>query len=166
MSKQQGVTFRQPKPSDGPAVSHLIARCPPLDTNSLYCNLLQCTHFAATSIAAIRDDSVVGFVSGYLRPEQPDTLFIWQVAVDETARGLGLASQMIIGILDRAHCNDVCWLETTITGDNEASWRLFEGVAAKRNTQTSRQVFFDQQEHFEGKHDTEYLMRIGPFNSP
>ena len=152
--------------TDGPAVSHLISRCPPLDTNSPYCNLLQCTHFSSTSIAAVRDSKLIGFVSGYLLPQNPDTLFIWQVAVDETARGLGLASSMIAGILVRSHCAGVNWLETTVTADNDASWRLFEGIASKRNAQTSRKIHFDQKAHFDGNHDSEYLMRIGPLNTP
>jgi len=67
-------------------VHDLIARCPPLDRNSLYCNLLQCSHFAATCALARHDDTTVGFVSGYRPPSDPGVLFIWQVAVDSTAR--------------------------------------------------------------------------------
>ena len=45
-------SLRRPVDTDGYALSQLIERCPPLDTNSVYCNLLQCTDFSATSIAA------------------------------------------------------------------------------------------------------------------
>ncbi|MBD4807723.1 diaminobutyrate acetyltransferase, partial [Xanthomonas citri pv. citri] len=38
--------FRTPAVTDGPSVTELIAQCLPLDPNSAYCNLLQCTHFA------------------------------------------------------------------------------------------------------------------------
>src|SRR3546814_16914023 len=41
-------SFRNPVAEDAQAIHDLIAACPPLDTNSLYCNLLQCTHFAET----------------------------------------------------------------------------------------------------------------------
>ena len=47
-------TFRMPNAADGPAVSQLIASSPPLDTNSAYCNLLQCTDFAETCVAHMR----------------------------------------------------------------------------------------------------------------
>jgi L-2,4-diaminobutyric acid acetyltransferase len=160
------ISLRQPKSSDGAAVSRLIAQCPPLDTNSVYCNLLQCTHFAATSVAALQDDQLVGFISGYLPPEQPDTLFIWQVAVDESARGQGLASRMLAEIMARPHCQNVRWMETSITATNRASWLLFEGFAAKACARASREILFDQQQHFRGEHATEYLLRIGPLQLP
>jgi len=88
-----------PSPSDGASVFRLINQCPPLDTNSMYCNLLQCTHFAKTSVAAVQNNGaekdLLGFISGYLKPENKNTLFIWQVAVDERARGIGLAGSML-----------------------------------------------------------------------
>jgi diaminobutyrate acetyltransferase len=96
------LALREPGPDDGPAVFDLVARCPPLDPNSRYCNLLQCSHFAATSIIAPADvggHAALGFVSGYRIPARPDTLFIWQVAVDAAARGWDW---------DRA-CWRACW---------------------------------------------------------
>jgi L-2,4-diaminobutyric acid acetyltransferase len=137
-----------------------------LDTNSVYCNLLQCTHFAATSVAAWQAHALVGFVSGYLPPGRPDTLFIWQVAVDESARGKGLASRMLTEILQRPDCDDVRWLETSITRANSASWGLFEGFAAKHGVRACKKVLFDRDEHFLGEHATEYLLRIGPLRQP
>ena len=38
----QAYRFRRPAMFDGPAVHNLIARCPPLDANSVYCNVVQC----------------------------------------------------------------------------------------------------------------------------
>src|SRR5690606_42164986 len=65
----------------------LVARCQPLDTNSVYCNLLQCSDFADTAIAAEdANGQLVGFISGYRPPSRPDTLFVWQVAVDASMR--------------------------------------------------------------------------------
>ena len=46
------VTLRKPESTDGYALNSLVERCKPLDTNSVYCNLLQCSDFADTSIAA------------------------------------------------------------------------------------------------------------------
>jgi diaminobutyrate-2-oxoglutarate transaminase len=157
------LQFRKPGSEDGALVHALIEQCPPLDTNSMYCNLLQCSHFADTSVAVFHQGSVVGFVSGYLVPARPDTLFVWQVAVSEVARGQGLARRMITHILDRPACAQVTHLETTITADNQASWALFESVARTMNTDLKRSVMFDKRQHFQGGHDTEMLARIGPF---
>src|SRR3546814_7919148 len=85
--------FRMPKAEDGAAISKLIAACPPLDRNSAYCNLLQCSHFADTCIVAERDGYIAGWISGYRPPSEPDRFFIWQVAVSETARGAGRSEE-------------------------------------------------------------------------
>tara|TARA_R110002110_G_scaffold227302_1_gene441623 strand:+ start:958 stop:1473 length:516 start_codon:yes stop_codon:yes gene_type:complete len=157
------LTLRPPIDSDGMAVHKLIAACPPLDTNSAYCNLIQCAHFAATSVIAEGAGEVVGFISGHRIPARPDTLFVWQVAVSAKGRGQGLAGRMLAAILDRPGNEDIRFLETTVTADNEASWALFESFARKRDTGLERSVFFDREQHFEGTHDTEMLARIGPF---
>jgi len=160
-----GIELLRPTAADGAAVHALVAQCPPLDTNSMYCNLLQCSHFAGTSVAARMNGQLVGFVSGYLVPERTDTLFVWQVAVSESARGHGLATRMLSHLLDRLECQGVNWLETSITASNRGSWGLFEGLAAKRGTDISKSELFDRKDHFNDEHDTEHLVRIGPFRN-
>ena len=156
------VSLRTPTAEDGAAVYELIAQCPPLDTNSMYCNLLQCAHFSATSVAAELNHKLVGFISGYIQPDQADTLFIWQVAVSESARGQGLAGRMLQQLLSREVTRNVRYIETTITPDNQASWALFESLAKKLQAPLTRTVMFEQQQHFAGQHETEMLARIGP----
>ena len=168
MSLSQPQTIlRPPTPNDGASVFRLIGRCPPLDINSMYCNLLQCTHFAGTSVTAVQtintSEALVGFISAYLVPEREDTLFIWQVAVDERARGAGLAGSMLKHILDRPQCRHAKYLETTITESNQASWGLFNSLAKKLGTSLDKSVMYDRDKHLAGEHDTEFLVRIGPF---
>ncbi|MFL0809203.1 MAG: diaminobutyrate acetyltransferase [Agarilytica sp.] len=163
--KTETIDFRQPTDRDGPAVYALVENSPPLDTNSRYCNLLQCLHFADTCIAAFKGEKMVGFVSGYCIPKKTDTLFIWQVAVDESVRGQGLAHKMITQILKNDSCSNVQFIETTITADNQSSWALFEKLAVRLDARTQKTPLFLQECHFDGKHDTETLMRIGPFSS-
>jgi L-2,4-diaminobutyric acid acetyltransferase len=150
---------------DGVAVHALIARCAPLDTNSLYCNLLQCTHFAGTSVAAHVGGKLAGWVSGYILPDQPDKLFIWQVAVAPEARGRGLARAMIHEILSRPACEAITSLVTSITPDNVSSWRLFGAVSADLDTALEERRWFGSDTHFSGRHPTEHLVEIGPFGS-
>lgn len=159
------VTFRKPVASDGPLVWDLIAGNPPLDPNSVYCNLLQCTHFSDTSIAATAQDKLAGFISGYRIPARESTLFIWQVAVSKSFRGMGLATAMLERLLARPESQGITAIETTITANNGASWALFEGFARKRSTAVRRSVMFGRKTHFSDKHDTEYLLRIGPFQT-
>lgn len=161
-----GTTIiRTPESTDGLSVHELIANCPPLDTNSLYCNLLQCLHFSDTSALAEDAQGVTGFVSGYLIPDEPETLFVWQVAVDARGRGQGLAGRLIQDILRRPHCSEVRYIKTTITPENTASWRLFEKLARQLEAETSSHVLFDEGAHFGGRHASEHQFIIGPFNN-
>jgi L-2,4-diaminobutyric acid acetyltransferase len=147
------------------ALHRLVGDCSPLDPNSTYCNLLQCSHFSSTSIAAIRGRDLVGSVTGYRIPDRPDTLFIWQVAVHPAARGHGLARAMLRNLLAQPSMQDISFIETSITPGNEASWRLFTGFATELHADMVRSVMFEQKQHFQGLHDTEYLLRIGPLRA-
>jgi L-2,4-diaminobutyric acid acetyltransferase len=152
--------------TDGAAVHNLIARCPPLDTNSRYCNLLQCTHFADTSVIAEIAGNVAGFISGYLEPGRRDTLFVWQVAVAPECRGERLALRMLMQLLQRADRRNIRYLTTSITADNAASWRTFERLAAALDSDITAAPWLSRERHFDGCHDAERLVRIGPFTNP
>ena len=159
-------SLRQPRATDGYALNQLVERCPPLDTNSVYCNLLQCTDFSATSIAAENDDGeLVGFISGYCPPARPDTLFIWQVAVDDRMRGQGLALSMLLELISRTANHGVRWLETTISPGNTASEALFAKAFRRLELEPQTRTLFSRETHFDGKHDDETLYRAGPFTS-
>lgn len=157
------IAFRHPRKSDGAAINELIAECGVLDENSVYCNFLQCTHFANTCLLAERGDEIVGWVSGYRLPEDPEALFIWQVAVSATARGQGLASRLITNLLAQDSCAGVNRLKTTITPGNEASWALFGSVAEQLDANLNRAAWLERDAHFDGEHETEHMVEIGPF---
>lgn len=159
----QELTFRKPEPEDGSDVWQLIRDCGPLDDNSMYCNLLQCDHFADTCVIAEIDGEIAGWVSGYILPGEPDTLFVWQVAVAEKARGRGVAKKMLAELLARDECDDVTTLKTTITRDNKASWALFNAFANKMDAPLTHDAHFVRDAHFDGHHATEYMVTIGAF---
>ncbi|WP_264612620.1 diaminobutyrate acetyltransferase [Sphingobium sp. B11D3B] len=156
------MSLRKPAATDGPAVSALIAASPPLDANSAYCNLLQCTDFADSCAAAECDGALVGWVSGYRVPQSPETLFVWQVAIAASMRGHGLAGRMIEALLARPQQHGVTHVTTTITQDNRASWALFEGLARRWNAPIEKTARFEREPHFAGAHATEWQARLGP----
>ncbi|MCG3864775.1 MULTISPECIES: diaminobutyrate acetyltransferase [unclassified Photobacterium] len=158
--QSQKWTFLQPTAKDGDDVFTLIANCPPLDTNSSYCNFLQTTHFSNTSVITKYDGEIAGFISGYQKPNQPNTLFIWQVAVAPQFRGKGLAYTMLEHLLNRDSLNNINAIETTITEENDASWALFKKLDARNSNNGEVSTFLDKNIHFKGKHDTELLYRI------
>ena len=156
------LELRHPRATDGFHLNQLVAASPPLDTNSVYCNLLQCQHFSDTSVAAVIDGRLVGFISGYIVPNDPETLFIWQVVVAESARGLGLAKRMLRWLVACPAAEQAQRLETTITPDNQASWSLFESYARDCGASLAKSVQFSRELHFGGAHDDEYLLRLAP----
>lgn len=159
------LTFRHPVREDGQAVHDLIDSCEALDDNSLYCNFLQCTHFASTCMLAELDGEIVGWVSAYRPPEEPEALFVWQVAVAEAARGRRLARRLIANLLTSESCEGVERLKTTITPDNKSSWRMFEGVADEFDAKITDKVWLCGDEHFSGDHDSEHMLTIAPIDA-
>lgn len=158
------LIFRTPIADDGYPVHQLIARCPPLDTNSIYCNLIQCAHFSETCVVVEQQGDMVAFLSAYIKPDNPGVVFIWQMAVDEKARGQNLARRMLDHLLSRAALRSVRFLETTITPDNPASQSVFRKLAGSLGTQLDEQVMFTRDMHFGGQHNDEVLFTIGPFS--
>ena len=158
------ATIRTPRSTDGAKVWSLIGATDALDDNSLYCNLLQTTHFASTCAIAEQDGKIVGWLSGYIPPDQPETYFVWQVCVSDAARGQGLGRKLIGDVLARPACRSVTTLQCTITHDNEPSWGLFTGIARKLDAQMHQVEMFDRHAHFEDRHDSEYAVSIGPFS--
>ena len=154
------VRLRSPEASDGTAVQALIARCAPLDQNSLYMNLIQCDHFAETCVLAECDGEVLGWISAHVPPGRSDTIFVWQVAVDARARGMGLGRRMLAALLDRPACARVRRLETTITRDNDGSWALFRSFARRLGGDLTHAPHFEREAHFGGAHATEHLVTI------
>ncbi|RWP02652.1 MAG: diaminobutyrate acetyltransferase [Mesorhizobium sp.] len=157
-----GVTFREPTEIHAADVWELIAKCPPLDRNSLYGELLLCTDFADTCVLAERAGEVVGWLATYRRPSEPSTLFIWQIAVHPNARNTGVGKGLILSALNRPSCESVTHVEATVTLSNRASKLLFAGVARDLRAPIRQAVRFDRDIHFKGQHESEYTIAIGP----
>ena len=157
--------FRPPHAPDGPRIHQLIAQCPPLDLNSLYCYLLLAEHFSDFCILAEDQGHLSGFVSAYVPPTKPDVLFVWQVAVHERARGKGLARQMLAHLLRRPALAGVRFIETTVGPSNKSSRRVFSSIAKALDAPIVESSLFDQSVFAGHEHDDEPLIRIGPFTA-
>ncbi len=143
----------------------LVRACPPLDANSAYAYLLLAEHFPDTCILAEDDEGLSGLVTGYLPPNRPDTLFVWQVAVAGRARGLGLGRRMLHALIERPELAEIHYIETTVGPGNAASRRLFAGLAHSLRASIVEAAFFDAALFGAGDHEAEPLLRIGPFET-
>ena len=158
------LLLRPPSPDDGAAIYELIKNSPPLDLNSCYAYLLQGSHFADTCVLAKdSDNTVAAYVSAYILPNQPNTLFVWQVAVDKAYRGQRLAPQMIQHLLQRPVCAKVQYIETTVSPSNQSSAHLFKYLAKQLNTECVVSDLFLPEIFGQGTHEAEQLFRIGSF---
>ncbi|WP_330258586.1 diaminobutyrate acetyltransferase [Streptomyces murinus] len=153
----------RPATADGAALWRLAKDSKTLDLNSSYSYLLWCRDFAGTSaVARGADGTPVGFITGYVRPDRPDTLLVWQVAVDSAHRGHGIAAALLNGLTARLAESGVTRIETTITPGNTASERLFTSYAERHGAHLTREVLFPAELFPDGPHDSEVLYRIGP----
>jgi L-2,4-diaminobutyric acid acetyltransferase len=140
-----------------------------LDVNSAYAYMLIGEHHAGTSVVAEIDSKLVGFITAYILPEDPETVFVWQVGVAKAGRGQGLATRMLLAILQREACADVHYLDTTIGPNNASSQALFRGLARRLDCAVAESELFPSAlfadfEAQDGPHDPEILFRIGPFD--
>lgn len=156
-----GVELTRPLASDGATLWQLARDSGNLDLNSSYAYVLWCRDFADTTVVARTSEGPVGFVIGYRRPEAPETVFVWQVAVAEVQRGNRVASVMLDELMHRLGDRGVQFLETTITDDNAASIALFTRAAYRWGAPLRRSDLFPAA-LFPGMHDPEFLYRIGP----
>lgn len=163
--------LRTPTVADGQALWQMAVDSATLDVNAPYAYLLWCRDFAATSVVAEVDAGLGaphrlgGFVTGYRRPEQPQTLMVWQVAVDAAHRGAGLAGRMLDHLAAEQVAAGVTHLETSITPDNEASRRLFDSFARRWEAPLETSELFGA-DLFAESHLAEDLFRIGPLRVP
>jgi L-2,4-diaminobutyric acid acetyltransferase len=155
-----------PRVEDGAAIWRIARDSEVLDLNSSYSYLLWCRDFAATSVIARDggpDSEPIAFVTGYIRPQRPKALVVWQVAVDAAYRGRGLAGTLLDALADRAAADlGVTSVETTVTPDNVASDHTFTAFAARHGARLEREVLFRGDLFPDDAHLPEVLYRIGP----
>ena len=152
------LDIRPPAMEDGAAMWRIARDSGTLDLNTSYAYLLMARDFAATSRLAVGDGQGVGFVLGYLRPTAPETLFIWQIAVDASQRGKKVAGRLLDDLL--AELPEITTLETTITADNAASQRLFASFAERHGADEEVTDLIEEHHFPDDGHGAELLHRI------
>jgi L-2,4-diaminobutyric acid acetyltransferase len=157
--------IESPTKADGATLWRIARDSRTLDLNSPYAYLLWCHDFSDSTVVAKVDGEAVGFVSAYRKPAAPQTVVVWQVAVDASQRGKGLAGALLDDLFTKLVEGGVEYLETTITPDNEASIRLFSSFAKRWNTNLESAELFsasDFPRDDDGAHQPEDIYRIGP----
>nr|WP_017728969.1 diaminobutyrate acetyltransferase [Halalkalibacterium ligniniphilum] len=133
-----------------------------LDTNSPYKYIMMCEFFAETCVVAKENNKVVGFVTAFIPPERQDAVFVWQIGVDSSQRGKGLASRLLEELINREGCSNVRYVEATVTPSNKASQSLFRKLARTHHTKCKVTECFSKDLFPGDEHEEELNFRIGP----
>lgn len=153
------MILRAPKITDAAAIWRLLESIPELERNTCYAYVVLCADFADSCVVAVDEaQQIVGFVIGYVPPRRRDEVFVWQVGVGRSARGTGLGARMLDHV---AKATSATYLTATVAPDNEASRRLFQAFARRRETTCAISAGYPA-DLFAGPHQPEELMRIGP----
>lgn len=161
--ESRDLQIRPPLLADGADMWRLARDSGALDLNTSYAYLLMARDFGTTTRLAVQDGQAVGFVLGYLRPDAPETLFIWQIAVDASQRGRQVAGRMLDALLE--DLPQVTRLETTITADNTASQRLFASFARRHGAEERIDPLITEQHFPDAGHGAELLHTISPLHA-
>ncbi len=137
----------------------LLASLPELERNTCYAYVVLFADFAnSCAIAEDAAGNVVGFVVGYVPPRRSEEVFVWQVGVATSARGTGLGGRLLDHVVKSTSAR---FLTATVSPDNAASRRLFQGFARRREVGCAIGPGYPA-ELFAGPHQPEELFTIGP----
>lgn len=160
------LRYRHARKADGPAL-WALAKANGLDENSPYAYVLWAEYFGDTTVVATDptsgptgdgDDTPVGFVTAFRRPDEPGTVFVWQIGVDGSHRRRGIAGSLLDELVERCGADH---LEATVTPSNTASETLFTRFGARHGAPVATEELFGA-ELFPPGHEAEVRFRIGP----
>lgn len=158
-----GMGFRAPSSNEGGLLWEMANDIPALDLNSPYAYLMQCRNFQNTCAVAESYGRPAGFVTAHCRPNRPDILFVWQIAVLPAFRGMGIATRLLDHVLARDANADVSTVEATVTPSNTASRALFAAFAKEKGATLKVRTGFERDAFPDGHgHEPEDLLVINP----
>jgi L-2,4-diaminobutyric acid acetyltransferase len=159
------IHIRKPQANDGYDIHQLIANSPPLDLNSIYSYYLLSVHFRDSCVVAESQGKVIGFLSAYCLPQEPQTLFVWQVVVNRLLRGKKVAWRMLESLLQRFERGELEQVAATVNPSNSASRGLFERLATEQGSMLEEEIFLKATAFGPGSgHESEILLRV-PLNT-
>jgi L-2,4-diaminobutyric acid acetyltransferase len=143
----------------------LVKNTPNLDANSRYAYILWFRDFADCCLVATVDDEIVGFLTGYRRPEEPETYFVWQTAVSPRHGIPFLGVKLFEAAAERQRARGARYVEASVSADNRSILMVLKQYARRRAAVVTERVLFPAEWLGEGHHD-EVLQRIGPLDAP
>lgn len=164
--KESGIRYRYPTKEDGAEVWQLVKETQTLDLNSVYCYIMLCDYFNDTCVIAEDNEGLAGFVSAFKSPQQPECLFIWQIAVSPSRQRKGIGKKLLRELLSRESCRDIRYLKATVSPSNLASRGLFLHLVKTYGLECHLfEGYTTSMFPSERFHEEEILYKLGPFKN-
>jgi L-2,4-diaminobutyric acid acetyltransferase len=109
-------------------------------------------------------DELVGFLTGYRRPDEPDTYFVWQTAVNPRHGIPFLGVKLFQAAADEQVAKGARYVEATVSAENKAIIMVLKQFAKKHSAQVETRLLFPA-DLFADSHHDEVLYRIGPLTA-
>lgn len=160
------IAYRAADTHDGQGMYRLAQASRALDPNSPYAYLMACLNFGDTCVVATAEGELIGFVLA-LRPQtRPEAVFVWQIGVNEDHRGQGIGGRLLDELIHLPSCDDVGFLEATVTPSNDPSDGLFRSFARRHGAEVHEEKCFTSGMFpEETPHEDEILLRIGTLST-
>ncbi|WP_165390161.1 GNAT family N-acetyltransferase [Thalassococcus sp. S3] len=136
------VRFQSPDLAHTRSIIELVSDTPWLDSNSEYAYALWCTHFAENSVVALRDNEVIGFLTGFRSPRRPETYFLWQTATKPRHGVAGLGVDMIAYAAEREISRGADQIEASVDEKNKAIRLLMKSLAKRLDGRIEEELLF------------------------
>lgn len=159
------LVIEEATPEDGRHIWELVGHVGTLERNTAYAYVLLATYFRKTVLVARCGGKPVGAVVGFIVPDRPNTVFVWQIGVLPEMRGRGVGLRLLRSLVERLVDRDLQYVEATVTPDNIASASLFRKLAESYAAEFRVLSGFDVDLFPGGGHEPERLVRIGPLFS-
>lgn len=112
------------------------------------------------------EGEVAAFISGYIRPDAPDTLMIWQQVISPAFRGTGLGIELLQAVADPLIRNSaIQFVEATVSAVPSPPARTLEKLGASHGAPLNSTELFPSSMFPDPEHDPEILVRVGPIDT-
>lgn len=152
--------LRTPEPVDGVRIAALAEGLASGNARDIPEALVGRGAFRETSVLAELDGQLLGWISAYILPYDPQTLFIWTVEVVEADRDVGISALMLGYLMRQEACAGVTRVQTVISCDEDRPWELFRRFARWQHSRMNVQPYFTQALTPHKRHENENLVTI------
>jgi len=126
------MDIRNCRETDVDEIRKFVKHSKPLDLHTAFTYWTLFKYFGDTCFVLEKKGRIIGFISGLLSSNQPNTLYLWQIGIDPDYRGNRYAEILLKRVVEAARAKDCKGLQITIAPENRSSYRLFSRFALEQ----------------------------------